>query len=95
MAGYEEGGTHYRAGRLSGLKGYLRMFSFSFLHTDCGTPPTPANGHVEFPGGTLVGAAAIFTCDQGYYQTAGIAFRICQADGTWDGTDVVCSPVGM
>ncbi|WAR08552.1 SVEP1-like protein, partial [Mya arenaria] len=49
---------------------------------DCGVPASTANGAVNYVEGTLVGAEATYTCDNGY-QMSGSARSECQTDGTW------------
>ena len=50
--------------------------------------PAPTNGFVSGTG-TNTGDTRTFTCGSSY-QLVGSALRACQADGTWDGTDVQC-----
>ena len=48
----------------------------------------PANSDMEYPPGTY----AIFReCASGYQQTSGSSFRQCNDDGSWSGTQAVCS----
>lgn len=50
---------------------------------------TPVNGN-KTQTGDSEGAIAVFTCDQGY-SMFGTAKRVCQADNTWSGADVMCA----
>ena len=52
------------------------------------------NGGIAYTGGLAdsrpINSIAFFTCDNGYTLTGGVRFRVCQNDGTWDGTTPTC-----
>ena len=55
----------------------------------CGPLSNPANGAVSYST-TTYGSTATYSCDTGY-TLVGDATRTCQADGTWSGSEPVCS----
>jgi CUB/sushi domain-containing protein len=55
----------------------------------CSLPKAPVNGTVQAPS-LAVGGLAKYSCDTGY-GTPTVASRTCQSDGTWSGTDPLCT----
>jgi hypothetical protein len=62
--------------------------------TDCGKLNDPANGSVNQTG-TTYNKQAIYVCNEGYENTGGDLLRVCEADGSWNGTEVVCTIEGL
>jgi hypothetical protein len=58
---------------------------------NCPALPGPNNGTVSAPTLTF-GSTATYACLPGY-ALSGAATRVCQPDGTWDGTAPTCVPV--
>ncbi len=57
---------------------------------DCGLLDDPLNGVVMFPGGTLEGSQATYTCNLGY-EVQGESSRTCDSSsGTWTGSAPTC-----
>ena len=54
---------------------------------DCGTLSDPVNGQVSFSS-TTYNSVATYTCSIGILQ--GDSSRICQADGSWSGSEPFC-----
>ncbi|XP_060580368.1 sushi, von Willebrand factor type A, EGF and pentraxin domain-containing protein 1-like [Ruditapes philippinarum] len=57
---------------------------------DCGIPPIPLNGELDYARGTLYGETVIYTCISGYTLT-GANTRTCQVDGSWQPPAPTCS----
>ena len=55
---------------------------------DCNPLTAPANGLVDHPQTTFM-STATYSCDTGYV-VEGQATRMCQADGTWSGSEPTC-----
>ena len=64
-----------------------------FILVGCPTLTNPNNGMLSCSQGgdgfSTFGDACSFTCNNGYV-LIGNALRICQADGSWSGSDAVC-----
>lgn len=56
----------------------------------CGDPGTPRNGR-RLGNNFTVGAVVFFRCFDDF-DIVGSKFRICQANGSWSGTQPVCQP---
>ncbi|XP_053378181.1 complement receptor type 1-like isoform X2 [Mercenaria mercenaria] len=56
----------------------------------CGMLSNPANSNVSQTGTTYL-ETATYVCNTGYEQTGGSSIRTCQADGTWSGSELVCT----
>lgn len=59
----------------------------------CGNLPTPLNSFYDAFKFTF-GAVSHFRCRAGFVQTGGGSAMQCGADGTWEGTPIVCSGKG-
>lgn len=61
----------------------------------CQTPVSPANGTVTMTEAAQYGDVAIYTCKEGYIgdDRSMSSVRKCQADGTWNGTQLSCQPI--
>jgi CUB/sushi domain-containing protein len=59
---------------------------------DCASLTAPANGTVQTPSGTTLGATATYGCNDGYNLVGG-ATRTCQASGDWSGSAPTCQIV--
>ena len=55
---------------------------------DCGPPPTPENGQVEF-NRTLNGAESNYSCNRGFI-LEGVSIRTCLSSGNWSGDIPMC-----
>lgn len=73
------------------VKDYV-WFLFIF-HTVvmCPDLPSPPNADVQHPNGPEYQSTAVYTCDNGYERSSGNLERTCEADGTWSGSEPVCS----
>ena len=65
------------------------------VKTECTNLSVPANGRIELcssgrAGVGFEGDTCNFTCNTGYELTGGDT-RTCQSDGSWSGSDDVCS----
>lgn len=58
---------------------------------DCKTLPLIPNGHVIYPSGIIVGAKAVYTCNDGFI-VRGDNERKCLLTRNWDGESPVCMP---
>ena len=78
---------------------------YCILFTDCGDPPTPANGTVSLtntgpiisPSGTTAttpGATATQSCNTGY-NLSGTTDISCGTNGSWSDQPVTCSLIGI
>ena len=69
------------------------MASMFTVSETCSDLPPLMNGSINYTSGLVdsrpVMTPAFFTCDNGYTLTGG-SFRVCQNDGTWDGTTTTC-----
>lgn len=61
----------------------------SFVPTDCGILPAPADGAVDLRDGTLYNAVATFTCNDGY-RLIGDKTRRCTAKERWNHLTPAC-----
>ena len=52
------------------------------MFLDCGTPPTIDHATIDTSGGTLSGATATYTCDNGYLMS-GVAIITCLDTTAW------------
>ncbi|KGL97239.1 Sushi domain-containing protein 1, partial [Charadrius vociferus] len=57
---------------------------------DCGVPPSVLNAHQASVSGTTYGSEVTYNCDHGYFIASGNRTAICNANGQWDGIDLVC-----
>ena len=55
----------------------------------CGNLTAPTNGAVTASGMNLSDTAN-YSCDTGY-SLEGSAWRVCQSNGSWNGTDPTCT----
>ena len=68
---------------------------FDFLDVRCDGLPILANGEITSCSSGTVGVGyegdtCSFTCDTGYELT-GSDTRTCQRDGSWSGTEIMCT----
>ena len=61
----------------------------SLLVVNCGEPPAIANGQ-HHGSDYSYNAKVTFSCVASNFKLSGSEERICQADGTWSGTQPVC-----
>ncbi len=65
------------------------MHSYTlYIAVDCGSLSDPGNGTVNAPTTTFMNTVT-YNCNTGYTLTGDMT-RICQANGTWSGTDPTC-----
>ncbi|KAM8983826.1 sushi domain-containing protein 1 isoform 6-T6 [Ara ararauna] len=57
---------------------------------DCGVPPSVLNAHPASVSGTTYGSEVTYNCVHGYFMASGNKTAVCNAEGQWDGTDLVC-----
>ncbi|NXV35049.1 SUSD1 protein, partial [Rissa tridactyla] len=57
---------------------------------DCGVPPSVLNAHPVSLSGTTYGSEVTYNCDHGYFIASGNQTAVCNAEGQWDGADLVC-----
>ncbi|KAM4640390.1 sushi domain-containing protein 1 isoform 5-T5 [Amazona ochrocephala] len=57
---------------------------------DCGVPPSVLNAHPASVSGTTYGSEVTYNCVHGYFMASGNQTAVCNAEGQWDGTDLVC-----
>ncbi|KAM9507490.1 sushi domain-containing protein 1 isoform 5-T5 [Guaruba guarouba] len=57
---------------------------------DCGDPPSVLNAHPASVSGTTYGSEVTYNCVHGYFMASGNQTAVCNAEGQWDGTDLVC-----
>ncbi|NXE82854.1 SUSD1 protein, partial [Cochlearius cochlearius] len=57
---------------------------------DCGVPPSILNAHPASVSGTTYGSEVTYSCVHGYFIASGNQTAVCNAEGQWDGTDLVC-----
>ncbi len=71
----------------------LTHYTVNTEPTTCPDLIASTSGMIIYSGETtnnrLVNTIATYTCDNGYTLTGG-SFRVCQRDGTWDGTAPTC-----
>ena len=61
-----------------------------FTVVGCGDPGEPT--HSTKSGSTYTYQSTVsYSCDSGYDHTSGSLQRTCQANGDWDGDEIVCS----
>ena len=65
--------------------------SITFL--DCPSLLNPNQGSVSLSAGQSYASVATYSCDSGF-KVVGDATRECQANGTWEGVDPTCEPLG-
>lgn len=63
-------------------------------YTDCGNLNNPSGGRVTVTA-TTYNEEAEYECVIGYYISGGSTQRTCQADGTWNGTELQCTIYGL
>ena len=63
------------------------------LFVVCPPLTAPTNGDL-IGSGNLVGDSITVSCDRGY-EVSGSATRICEADGSWNGTAFDCVEICM
>ncbi len=59
---------------------------------DCGALTSPTRGSVATPGGTLAGAVATYSCEDGFVLT-GVTSRTCGLNNQWSDVAPTCVPV--
>ena len=73
----------------------LMILSISFLVPTCPPLTTPDNGDIDCSlvndGEANTGDTCTFTCDDNHEFLQGSSTRTCQDDGTWSGTEAMCS----
>ncbi|XP_071658133.1 sushi domain-containing protein 1 isoform X3 [Patagioenas fasciata] len=57
---------------------------------DCGLPPSVLHAHPASLSGTTYGSEVTYNCVHGYFIASGNQTAVCNAEGQWDGTDLVC-----
>lgn len=57
---------------------------------DCGLPPSVLHAHPASVSGTTYGSEVTYNCVHGYFIASGNQTAVCNAEGQWDGTDLVC-----
>ncbi|KAF1571559.1 Sushi domain-containing protein 1, partial [Eudyptes chrysocome] len=57
---------------------------------DCGAPPSVLNAHPASVRGTTYGSEVTYNCVHGYFIASGNQTAVCNAEGQWDGADLVC-----
>ena len=67
----------------------FRVFFALYAVVDCGVPPLIENGQFVIINGTTYLSKVAYVCNTGYILT-GVAFRSCQADGTWSSEEPSC-----
>uniref|UniRef100_A0A8B9G6C4 Sushi domain containing 1 n=1 Tax=Amazona collaria TaxID=241587 RepID=A0A8B9G6C4_9PSIT len=60
---------------------------------DCGVPPSVLNAHPASVSGTTYGSEVTYNCVHGYFMASGTQTAVCNAEGQWDGTDLVCKEI--
>ncbi|GFS09511.1 sushi, von Willebrand factor type A, EGF and pentraxin domain-containing protein 1 [Elysia marginata] len=65
---------------------------YTISEPGCAKPSAIRHGDINLLGGTRTGATVIYRCQQGYFIT-GKQERVCQADGTWSGSEPSCNKV--
>ncbi|KAM4640388.1 sushi domain-containing protein 1 isoform 3-T3 [Amazona ochrocephala] len=60
---------------------------------DCGVPPSVLNAHPASVSGTTYGSEVTYNCVHGYFMASGNQTAVCNAEGQWDGTDLVCKEI--
>ncbi|KAM8983824.1 sushi domain-containing protein 1 isoform 4-T4 [Ara ararauna] len=60
---------------------------------DCGVPPSVLNAHPASVSGTTYGSEVTYNCVHGYFMASGNKTAVCNAEGQWDGTDLVCKEI--
>ncbi|XP_019329456.1 PREDICTED: sushi domain-containing protein 1 [Aptenodytes forsteri] len=60
---------------------------------DCGAPPTVLNAHPASVSGTTYGSEVTYNCVHGYFIASGNQTAVCNAEGQWDGADLVCKEI--
>ena len=58
------------------------------LAVDCGAPPEPEYGFVQYTG-TKLGSVASYSCTCGY-QLVGDTVKVCSGSGLWSGNSTQC-----
>ena len=61
-----------------------------FCFSDCGNLTDIDNGYISYSS-TLYSSVATYTCDRGYYISAGDSVRTCEHGGTWSGQQPTCT----
>ena len=64
------------------------LCTYMYTVVDCGDLDDPMNGRVSLDE-TVFESIATYTCDPGFVLVGNME-RICQADGTWSGTEPTC-----
>ena len=57
----------------------------------CPVLNSPPNADVQHPNGVAYQSTAEYTCDNGYERSLGNLERTCGTDGTWSGSEPVCT----
>ncbi|XP_076218661.1 sushi domain-containing protein 1 isoform X1 [Aptenodytes patagonicus] len=60
---------------------------------DCGAPPSVLNAHPASVSGTTYGSEVTYNCVHGYFIASGNQTAVCNAEGQWDGADLVCKEI--
>ncbi|KAM6226944.1 sushi domain-containing protein 1 isoform 4-T7 [Spheniscus humboldti] len=60
---------------------------------DCGAPPSVLNAHPASIRGTTYGSEVTYNCVHGYFIASGNQTAVCNAEGQWDGADLVCKEI--
>ena len=70
---------------------YYAVSFYSLVAVNCGPLSVPINGS-SYGDSTVFPNSVLFKCDPGFNLNGSLT-RICQANGTWSGLEVIC--VGM
>ncbi|XP_065512772.1 sushi domain-containing protein 1 [Caloenas nicobarica] len=60
---------------------------------DCGLPPSVLHAHPASVSGTTYGSEVTYHCIHGYFIASGNQTAVCNAEGQWDGIDLVCKEI--
>lgn len=73
----------------SGQNSSFSSYVFS-IGVDCGDPPSILNAHPASASKTTYGSKVTYNCVHGYFIASGNQSAVCNANGWWDGADLVC-----
>ncbi|XP_015216823.2 sushi domain-containing protein 1 isoform X1 [Lepisosteus oculatus] len=87
---YNAGGRYASA---CTTNGYWNHTSIVCKEIDCGEPPVLPHAIQLWNGSTRLGSVVYYECDEGFYNAGERNFLVCDLNGYWNHTSIVCKEI--